>query len=944
MLETLISTKFHNPQTIGRLTIRSRLDSHLDKSLILGSRLVLVTAPAGFGKSTLVSAWLRYQKLPFSWLSLDRNDNDPKQFLSYLVGALHKIDESLGIDQFKRIQTADSSDREAVYFDVIAHIINEIASLTFPFLLVIDDCHLLKDQLILRIFNFLIEHQPTQMNLILISREDLPIPISRLRVNRQVVEIRQSDLQFSTVEAEDFLREGMGIETLTQSDIQALEQRTEGWVAGLQLAGLSIKSLADPSKFIKSFTGSDRYVLDYLIEQVFKHQPNEIQTFLLATSILSRFCETLCDTILEEMYDNSECERTQSKTLLKKIELSNLFLIPLDNKRQWFRYHHLFADLLRHSLIQIKPEKVQKLHLCASQWFEMNGFIEEAVEHAFQAQDWIYAAELVERHAWNMILHSQVGTVSNWCRNFPEKIISKRQALCIFHGWALIIAFKKDNFPAARIRIEQAEAALSEIDPKDQIMLVQGSKPVNMLAWVTGQLTLLRSFFLTVAPRKQVNPQELVDLGQLAYDQLPPDDITGLSVSLLDICYASQARSDAEDAEKKFHHVASVAISGGNYFGAIVGEYHRAHGMLSQGRLRETVEFCQQKKKEYEAYFENPIQELPALALMDQALGRAYLELNELSQAEELLRSGLAVGQWMPREEVPGYLTLARLCFLKDDIQGIYDSLRRLEMRWPDIVKWTHAIRILYDLNLNPEDPLVRRTAETWAQSNIPEIGPDIVIPGIGPVWNDESDHAMYSAWIQIQIILCNTMEALGVIEPMLHVAEKNNLIHRVIYLSLAQAQAYYVQGQKDRAWKSLRIALSHAENRGYLNFIDQNPTLIRMLGEAKKIGIAPSYIQRILAMVHSDSTQTHPPASIFDTKTNDASGNHIDGLIEPLSNREIEVLASMALGLSNAEIATKLFLSPNTLKSHTQNIFGKLGVHSRVQAVNKARLLKLIN
>jgi len=387
-----------------------------------------------------------------------------------------------------------------------------------------------------------------------------------------------------------------------------------------------------------------------------------------------------------------------------------------------------------------------------------------------------------------------------------------------------------------------------------------------------------------------------------------------------------------------------VAISGGNYFGAIVGEYHRAHGMLSQGRLRETVEFCQQKKKEYEAYFENPIQELPALALMDQALGRAYLELNELSQAEELLRSGLAVGQWMPREEVPGYLTLARLCFLKDDIQGIYDSLRRLEMRWPDIVKWTHAIRILYDLNLNPEDPLVRRTAETWAQSNIPEIGPDIVIPGIGPVWNDESDHAMYSAWIQIQIILCNTMEALGVIEPMLHVAEKNNLIHRVIYLSLAQAQAYYVQGQKDRAWKSLRIALSHAENRGYLNFIDQNPTLIRMLGEAKKIGIAPSYIQRILAMVHSDSTQTHPPASIFDTKTNDASGNHIDGLIEPLSNREIEVLASMALGLSNAEIATKLFLSPNTLKSHTQNIFGKLGVHSRVQAVNKARLLKLIN
>ena len=909
----------------------------------MGSRLVLVTAPAGFGKSTLVSAWLRYQTIPFSWLSLDINDNDPKQFLSYLVGALHRIEGSLGLDQYKRIQTADSSDREAVYFDVIAHIINEIASLTFPFLLVIDDCHLLKDPLILRIFNFLIEHQPPQMNLILISREDLPIPISRLRVSRQVVEIRQSDLQFTTVEAEDFLREGMGIETLSQSDIQALEQRTEGWVAGLQLAGLSIKSDPDPSKFIKSFTGSDRYVLDYLMEEVFKHQPSEIQTFLLATSILSRFCEPLCDTILEEMYNNSEFGSTQSKILLNKIEHSNLFLIPLDNKRQWFRYHHLFADLLRHSLNQIKPEKVIILHLRASQWFESNGFIQEAVEHAFQAQDWIYAAELVERHAWNMILHSQVGTVSNWCQKFPEKIISKRQALCIFHGWALIIAFKKDDFPAARVRIEQAEAALSEINPDAQIILIPGDKPVNMLAWVTGQLTLLRSFILMAAPRKQANPQALVDLGQQAYDQLPPEDITGLSVSLLDICYASQARSDTEDAENKFKNVIGVAISGGNYFGAIVAEYHRAHGLLAQGKLRETIEFCLQKKKEYEAYFEKPIQELPALALLDQALGCAYLELNELSQAEQLLRSGLAVGQWMPREEVPGYLALAHLCFAKGDTQGMNDNLRRLEMRWPDIVYCTQAMRILYDLKLNQEDPLVRRTATAWAQANIPEIGPDIVIPGIGPVWNDEADHAVYSAWAQIQILLCNTTEALSVIEPMLKVAAENNLIHRVIYLSLDQAQAYYIQGQKERAWKSLRIALSNAENKGYLNIVDQNPTLIRMLNEAKKLGITPSYIQRILTIVHFDSPQTLSSAGIDDFKSNDTSSKHIDGLIEPLSNREIEVLTSMALGLSNVEIATKLFLSPNTLKSHTQNIFGKLGVHSRVQAVNKARLLNLI-
>lgn len=943
MLESLISTKFHNPQTIGRLTVRPRLDSQLDKSLIKGSRLVLVTAPAGFGKSTLVSAWLKNQKLPFSWLSLDRNDNDPKQFLSYLVGALNRIDESLGIDQFKRIQTADSSDREAVYFDVSAQIINEIALLPFPFLLVIDDCHLLKDQLILEIFNFLIEHQPSQMNLILVSREDLHLPISRLRVNRQIVEIRQSDLQFSTTEAEDFLKEGMGIETLTFGDILALEQRTEGWIAGLQLAGLSIKNDPDPTKFIQSFTGSDRYVLDYLVEEVFKNQPAEIQTFLLATSILSRFCESLCDSMIEVMFENSLVEQPPSKMILNIIEHSNLFLIPLDNKRQWYRYHHLFADLLQHSLKQLKPDKVQRLQLRASMWFEKNGFIQEAIEHAFQAQDWIYAAELVERHAWNMILHSQVGTVSKWCQRFPERIISKRQALCIFHGWALIIAFKKDDFPQANIRIEQAEATLSEIDPETQIILVPGATPVNMLAWVTGHLTLLRSFILTTVERKQVNPKELVDLGQLAYDQLPPEDITGLSVGLLDICYASQARSDAKDAEKKFSHVAGVAISGGNFFGAIVAEYHRAHGLLSQGNLHETVAFCEQKRKEYEAYFENPIQDLPALALLDQAQGRAYLELNDLTQAEQFLQRGLKVGQWMPREEVPGYLALARLCFIKNDIQGIYESLRRLEMRWPDIVKWTHAIRILYDLKLNWEDALVRRNAATWAQLNVPEIGQDIVIPGIGPVFNDESDHAVYSAWAQIQIILCNTKEALGVIEPMLKVADENNLLHRIIYLTLLQAQAFYLHGQKDRTWKSLQIALSNAESKGYLNIIDKNPILIQMLKETKKIGIAPNYIQRILEVDQTEDNQSNSSSNLDGFQPKNSLSLSGEGMIEPLSNREIEVLILLSQGFSNAEIATKLFLSPNTLKSHTQNIFGKLGVHSRVQAVNKARLFKLI-
>ena len=805
MLDFLISTKFHKTLSMGRLTPRPRLDARLDESLQAGCRLVMVTAPAGFGKSTLVSAWIEGQKAPYSWLSLDSSDNDPGQFLYYIVGALQKIDEALGMDQVTRIQTADSADSEAVYADVMAHLVNEIAALPIPFILILDDCHLLKNPFILKLLTFLIEHQPAQMHLILLSREDLPIPVSRLRVRRQLIEIRQEDLQFTVEETGDFLREGMGIDQLTLKEIAALEQRTEGWIAGLQLAGLSIKSIPDPAQFIKSFTGSDRYILDYFMDEVFQYQPVEIQSFLLATSILERFCAPLCDVLLEVMQDHQSDAANRSRSLLDQIEHANLFLIPLDYNRTWYRYHHLFSELLSHSLGQVAPQKISPLHLRASQWLEDHGLIQEAVQHAFKTKDWGYAAELVERHAWNMILHSQVSTVSEWCGTFPEEIIRKRPALCVFHAWALTIAFKKSDFPAANVRIEQADAALADIDPPSTIRLIVGTTPVNLLAWATGQVTLLRSFILMAAPRKQANPQALVNLGQLSYEQLPPEDVTGLSVSLLDICYASQARCDVMDAEKKFEHVVGVALSGGNYFGAVVAEYHRAHGLLAQGKLREVISFCDQKKVKYGAFFEQPLQELPAIALLDQAKGCALLEMNELTAAEQFLRSGLEIGQWMPREELPGYLALARLCALKGDPQGVEQSLRRLEMRWPDISYCSQAVRILYDLKSHPDDPLARKNASTWAQSNLPDIGPGIVVPGIGPAWNDEADHAVFTAWAQVQILLGKTIEALNVIEPMLSVAAEQDLVHRVIYLSLLKAQAFYVQGERARAWEPLR-------------------------------------------------------------------------------------------------------------------------------------------
>lgn len=932
----LLATKFHRPLTVGHLTARPRLDMRLDESLAAGCPLVLVTAPAGFGKSTLVSAWLQRQHMPAAWLSLDSSDNDPGQFLSYLVGALHLIDPALGASQVNRIQTAGAADSEAVYADVLKIVVNDIAAQPAPFILVLDDCHLLKAQPVLRLLTFLVEHRPAQLRLMVLARENMPLPVSRLRVRRQLVEIRQADLQFSAAEAEDFLREGMGIRQLTDNDILILEQRTEGWIAGLQLAGLSIQSETDTARFIRAFTGSDRYILDYFMDEVFTRQPEEIQQFLLASSLLDRFCASLCDRVVGALSAIPSEVTPGSQALLERLERANLFLIPLDNQRRWYRYHHLFADLLRHALAQAAPHSIPSLHLRASHWLEDNDFIPEAARHAFQTQNWAYAAELIERHAWKMILHSQVSSVSDWCHTFPESVISTSPALCVFHAWALIIAFKKGDFPAAMIRIEQAQVALNAIDPAAQICLTPGTLPVNLLAWVTGHLTLLRSFILMASSREQADPHALRDLGQLAYEQFPPEDATGRSVGLLDISYASQALSNAAEAEKRFEHAMQVALSGGNYFGAVVAEYHRAHGMFMQGRLREVLAFCQQKKQTYTGYFAHPLQELPAIALLDQAMGCALLELGELEQAESLLRSGLEVGQWMPREELPGYLALARLCALKGDAAGMKAIWWRLDMRWPDVRYCTTALRLLDRLVRHPDEPEARQSAARWAEANPPAIGPGMVIPGIGPAFFDEADHAVFVAWVKIQLILGQPDAAQQVIGPMLAVAQEHQLIHRVIELSLLEAQAHYLQGPAARAWEPLRLALTLAESSGYVYLVDQHPLLPGLLHDALASGLSPHAIRRLRERTPGPAAPPPPPSPPQPAPTD-------DGLVEPLSNREKEVLALIAAGLSNAEIAARLCLSPHTLKAHTQNIFGKLQVHSRIQAINRAREINLL-
>ncbi len=379
MSQNLLATKLYIPPARKNLVPRPRLVQRLDEASQQGQKLLLVSASAGYGKTTLVTEWLRGIHTKTTWLSLDRTDNDPARFLAYLIAALQQIDEHIGENTQAMLQSPQPLPPEVV----LTALVNEIASAPTSFILVLDDYHVIEALPIHQQLDFLVEHQPPRMHLVIITREDPPLPLARLRARGQMVEIRQDDLRFSPEESSDFLRRVMGL-NLTGDDITTLERRTEGWIAGLQLAALSMQGLDDgseytPSDFIDAFTGSSHYILDYLIEEVFERQPVEVQDFLLRTSILDRLSGSLCDAV---------ANRSGSAALLERLEHANLFIIPLDQSRTWYRYHHLFAELLRQRLHATAALSENELHRLASGWYAAEGFLPEAIHHALAASDW----------------------------------------------------------------------------------------------------------------------------------------------------------------------------------------------------------------------------------------------------------------------------------------------------------------------------------------------------------------------------------------------------------------------------------------------------------------------------------------------------------------------------------------------------------------------------
>ena len=927
----LVLTKLRVPARRPRLISRFRLVDLL--SAEMGASFVLVCAPAGYGKTTLLAEWaqsLVKKGTAVAWYALDPSDDDPIPFGSYLVAsfiqALGPIPELAQIAQLLR------SSPELDLHRILPAAINAIVSSDRECVLILDDYHLIGSPAIHSALAYLLEHMPENLRIAIGSRSDPPLPLARLRARGGLLEIRTASLRFTTDEAAQFLNEAMGLE-LSSPGVAALEERTEGWVAGLQLAALSLSSQAEKEQTIASFTGGHRYLVDYLMEEVVNRQPEEVQSFLLSASILERMCAPLCDQLLEDRGKGIGAAESptpyplipsNSQSVLEYLEHANLFLVPLDGERIWYRYHHLFGDFLQARLKKTLPERINVLHRAACEWLAAHGFLREAAGHAFQTQDWEYAAAFVEQHSFTLIVHSELSTIYEWCSAFPEEVMQTHPMLCILQSLALAYGFRRRNRDRVEARLKQADRLVAVLEDRQ---LARGL--IDLAAVVRT--------FLAMAPDPAADPRELLALadGMLgAYPEGDPGQFSGLLLT----GYASMALHDAQAADHAFETARQIALSERLYFGIVESTFHLARLAHSQGKLRQAAEICRQGQADIAAMLAHPEQELPALGCLDIALGCVLLEQDQLGEAEGHLRHGLdrMGGGMNPYYLMTAYVALFRSCEIQSRPAEAMNYLDRLEAAWPDIAFCTRGLRVTNLLRTAPYDPGTLAEATAWCQDFSSSIEEGLPSPGMGPFGAAEAYYLAFLAWVRAQIAIGKGQVVMSTLARHLDLAAAHGLMNRVIELSLLEAQAWRAEGEDQHTWAALERALAAAQSDGYVRIFDQGPALTRLLVEAAQRGTFKEYIERILAAIGM-------PETLYLVRESSAPRSAQTPYGESLSERELEVLRLIAQGATNHEIAEQLVITVGTVKSHINHILGKLGSHNRTEAVARARGLGLL-
>ncbi|HSR34808.1 MAG TPA: LuxR C-terminal-related transcriptional regulator [Anaerolineae bacterium] len=920
----LLATKVFIPPVRPELVSRPRLIERLNEGM--DRKLTLVSAPAGYGKTTLLSEWIHQdgdggtQALPVAWLSLDEGDNDPTRFLSYLVGAAQTIVPHLGEGLLGALQSSQPPPSETI----LTSLINELAAIPQDCSrccllgLVLDDYHLIESQEIHNAIAFLLDHLPPPpegAHLIIATRKDPLLPLPRWRAGAHMTEIREADLRFTHEEATAFLTQAMGL-ALSTDDVAILEARTEGWIAGLQLAALSMQGLdaARTAGFISAFSGDDRHIVDYLIDEVLAQRPRGTKDFLLKTSVLERMSGSLCDFVTGG---------EDGQNVLEMLEQANLFVVALDNRRQWYRYHHLFADLLRNRLrAMVGTGGLLSLHLRASEWYDHNGYAEDAVHHAFAAGDLERAADLIEQNARDTFARSELRTLMNWVDALPEDLVQVRPWLCVFYAWALRLT--GGGAEDVETRLQVAELALRNtrtILPKDQVRALEGH-----IAGIQAYQSLYREDI----PRA-------LSLSREALDRLPEATFArGLTAMALG--WASRFSGDLTGASQAFVEAATASLASGNTYAAVASTCRLAYTQMLAGQLGQAVKTCGEALQ-MAAGMEG--RHLPVAGYALVYLGLVRREWNHLEEAARHLADGIdlcrQVGYMF--DQVVGYSTLARVLHAKGDWDGARRAFQNAEQSSQRMKGYVFARRWVEDCQVRLWSAQDRVSSITgWIQETDLRLDDQIN-------FGRELEHIIlaraFLAMGREQAREPYLDEALDLLARLLELAESAGWMGKAIEILVLQALAHQERGDTSQALSALKRALSIGEPEGYVRtFVDEGPPMARLLLESAERGIAADYARRLLAAFATETKDKEPALTV---QSPERSEGEAERLIEPLSKRELEVLQLVARGFTNKEIASRLFLAPSTVKVHTRNIYGKLGVHNRTQAVTLARDLGLL-
>lgn len=882
--DTLLQTKLYIPTTRPNIVPRTQLLQKLNTGL--HGKLTLASAPAGFGKTTLITAWISQLDHPVGWVSLDEDDSDPQQFFSYVAAAIRPFPDSQHT-LTSQLQTSQPLQAKAL----AAAMVNDLASVSTPCLLVLDDYHEIDSADIDLALAFLLDHMPPNLHLVITSRTDPGFPLSRLRARGQLTEIRIQDLRFTVEETAVFLQTIMGI-PLTANQITALETRTEGWVAGLQMAALSMQNRADVDGFVAGFTGSHRFIMDYLMEEVLNQQSSEVQDFLLQTAVLSRLCADLCDTV---------CQSPPiSQQILEQLETNNIFLIPLDNERRWYRYHHLFADLLRQRLQQSAPPLTSppmggkegglatELHSRASVWYEDNGLELDAFHHAVAAHDFERSERLIEGDGVPLYFRGAGVPVLHWLESLPTTMLNARPSLWVTYASALLSV---GQHTAVEQKLQAAEAALQEVEADEDTQDL------------VGRIASMRATLAII----QHDVETIITQSHLALDLLYPDNLFNRMAATWMLGFAYQLQGERAAASQSYSEVLSISQS-------LPDSIYTMAAAISLGQIQEANNQLVLATKTYNHALQmagDPPQLIACEAFL--GLARICYQWNDLDTARQYGQQCVQLTQ--QQESIDTFAAygvfLAHLKLAQGDVSGAsaalneaaaYIQQHNFDFRMPDVAA-AQVITLL-------------RQGKLTAAARLAEM------------------HELPISQARVYLAQGDTSAALALLEPLRQQMEAKDWQDERLKIMILQTVALRAHGEKDKAVHLLGEALALAEPSGYVRiFVDEGLPMAQLLSETAVRGIMPDYCGQLLAVFEAEGQEakfeSHLPPS--------------QPLADPLTKRELEILILIDAGLKNKEIAEQLVISLNTVLYHTKNIYSKLGVNKRIQAITKAKEHNLI-